>query len=130
MSTWTPRIDQVRYNAAEQCFEALVTVVTPQGLLRVASQYAAPVTTDFEEAARGLWMRARLSLGTPERRRDAHRRLICPFPRVRLFTRLYEPHRRAPLVPRVRRRPAGARIILRVPAFFPGNLSGCRGNAE
>ncbi|WP_420326925.1 hypothetical protein [Mameliella sp.] len=67
MSTWTPRIDQVRYNAAEQCFEALVTVVTPQGLLRVASQYAAPVTTDFEEAARGLWMRARLSLGTPER---------------------------------------------------------------
>jgi hypothetical protein len=67
MSTWTPRIDQVRYNAAEQCFEALVTVVTPQGLLRVASQYPAPVTTDFEEAARGLWMRARLSLGTPER---------------------------------------------------------------
>ena len=67
MSTWTPRIDQVRYNAAEQCFEALVTVVPPQGLLRVASQYAAPVTTDFEEAARGLWMRARLSLGTPER---------------------------------------------------------------
>ena len=67
MSTWTPRIDQVRYNAAEQCFEALVTVVTPQGLLRVASQYAAPVTTDFEEAARRLWMRARLSLGTPER---------------------------------------------------------------
>ncbi|MBV7397445.1 hypothetical protein [Mameliella sediminis] len=67
MSTWTPRIDQVRYNAAEQCFEALVTVVTPQGLLRVASQYAAPVTTDFEEAARGLWMRARLALGTPER---------------------------------------------------------------
>lgn len=66
MSTWTPRIDQVRYNATEQCFEALVTVVTPQGLLRVASQYVAPITTEFEEAARGLWMRARLSLGTPE----------------------------------------------------------------
>ena len=67
MSTWTPRIDQVRYNATEQCFEALVTVVTPQGLLRVASQYVAPITTDFEEAARGLWMRARQYLGTPER---------------------------------------------------------------
>lgn len=66
MSSWHPRIDQVRYNAAEQCFEALVTVVTPQGLLRVASQYTAPITTEFEEAARGLWMRARLRLGTPE----------------------------------------------------------------
>ncbi len=66
MSSWHPRIDQVRYNAAEQCFEALVTVVTPQGLLRIASQYVAPITTEFEEAARGLWMRARLSLGTPE----------------------------------------------------------------
>lgn len=66
MSSLTPRIDQVRYNAAEQCFEALVTVVTPQGLMRVASQYVAPITTDFETAARGLWMRARLRLGTPE----------------------------------------------------------------
>jgi hypothetical protein len=66
MSSWTPRIDQVRYNAAEQCFEALVTVVTPHGLLRVASQYVAPISTDFETAARGLWMRARLRLGTPE----------------------------------------------------------------
>ncbi|SMX39331.1 hypothetical protein [Maliponia aquimaris] len=66
MSSWNPRIDQVRYNAAEQCFEALVTVVTAQGLLRIASQYTAPITTDFEEAARGLWMRARLHLGTPE----------------------------------------------------------------
>ncbi|MGP6088463.1 hypothetical protein [Antarctobacter jejuensis] len=66
MSSWHPRIDQVRYNAAEQCFEALVTVVTPQGILRIASQYAAPITTEFEEAARGLWIRARLRLGTPE----------------------------------------------------------------
>ena len=66
MGRLPPRIDQVRYNAAEQCFEALVTVVTPQGPLRVASQYVAPITTDFDEAARGLWMRARLSLGTPE----------------------------------------------------------------
>lgn len=66
MSSSHPRIDQVRYNAAEQCFEALVIVVTPQGVLRVASQYAAPIDSDFEIVTRGLWLKARLHLGTPE----------------------------------------------------------------
>jgi hypothetical protein len=83
MSSLTPRIDQVRYNAAEQCFEALVTVITPQGVLRVASQFAAPITTDFEAAAQGLWMRARMHIGTPEVMRL---RLLPGLPQAALST--------------------------------------------
>lgn len=65
MSDMTPRIHDVRYNAVEQCFEALVTLHTPQGRLRVASQFTAPMTTDFEDAARGLLNTALAALGNP-----------------------------------------------------------------
>lgn len=50
----TPRIHDVRYNAVDQCFEALVTLHTPGGRVRVAAQFDAPMTTDFEAASRGL----------------------------------------------------------------------------
>ena len=62
MSDMTPRIHDVRYNAAEQCFEALVTLHTPAGRVRVASQFAAPMTTEFEAASRGLLNTALIAL--------------------------------------------------------------------
>lgn len=58
----TPRIHDVRYNAAEQCFEALVTLHTPAGRVRVASQFAAPLHADFEAASRGLLNAALIAL--------------------------------------------------------------------
>ncbi|GAA4227889.1 hypothetical protein J4E08_18850 [Sagittula sp. NFXS13] len=62
MSDMTPRIHDVRYNAVEQCFEALVTLHTPGGRVRVASQFDAPMTTDFEAASRGLLNAALIGL--------------------------------------------------------------------
>ena len=62
MSDMTPRIHDVRYNAVEQCFEALVTLHTPAGRVHVASQFTAPITTDFEAASRGLLNTALMAL--------------------------------------------------------------------
>lgn len=58
----TPRIHDVRYNAVEQCFEALVTLHTPAGRVNVASEFAAPMTADFEAASRGLLNNALIAL--------------------------------------------------------------------
>lgn len=54
MCETTTRIEQVRYNAAEQCFEALVTLHTPTGGMRVACHFNAPLTAEFGEVADGL----------------------------------------------------------------------------
>ena len=62
MSDMTPRIHDVRYNATEQCFEALVTLHTPAGRVHVASQFNAPITTEFEAASRGLLNAALLAM--------------------------------------------------------------------
>lgn len=50
----TSRIEQVRYNAAEQCFEALVTLHTDTGAVRVASRYAAPLSAEYEDVTEKL----------------------------------------------------------------------------
>lgn len=55
MCETTTRIEQVRYNAAEQCFEALVTLHTEAGAVRVASQYAAPLSAEYEDVTEKLY---------------------------------------------------------------------------
>lgn len=59
------QIGEVRYNAAAQCFEALVTFHTPSGRVRVAAQFDAPMCTEFETASRGLWQAALDQLDRP-----------------------------------------------------------------
>lgn len=54
MQNAMPRIDDIRYNAAEECFEALVTLNTREGAMRVASSYPAPLTAEFDEVSKGL----------------------------------------------------------------------------
>lgn len=58
MNELKTQIGEVRYNAAEQCFEALVTFHTDAGRVRVVADFPAPITTDFETASRGLWQAA------------------------------------------------------------------------
>ncbi|MBN7784344.1 hypothetical protein JYP51_05395 [Ponticoccus gilvus] len=66
MQNGSPRIDEIRYNAAEECFEALVTLNTIEGAMRIASAYPAPVTAEFEEVSNGLLRNALRNRTAPE----------------------------------------------------------------
>lgn len=83
------QIGDVRYNASEQCFEALVTFHTPTGRVRVAASFAAPMSTEFETASRGLWQSALDGLDRPGalQSRVSEARTVplrSPRPRLRL----------------------------------------------
>ncbi|EPX83358.1 hypothetical protein [Salipiger mucosus] len=54
MSDDRSQIGTIRYNAAEERFEALVTLRTETGRTRVPSHFDAPITTGEEIAAQGL----------------------------------------------------------------------------
>ncbi|SLN61595.1 hypothetical protein ROJ8625_03143 [Roseivivax jejudonensis] len=58
-------VGAVRYNPAESAFEALVTVPTDRGPVRVASSYEAPVSTSEWAAIAGLRREAIRSLDQP-----------------------------------------------------------------
>lgn len=55
MQTSRTQIGDVTYNAATQSFEALVTFHTESGRVRVAAEFQAPLSEDFETVAEGLW---------------------------------------------------------------------------
>ncbi|WP_353473675.1 hypothetical protein PVT71_06425 [Salipiger sp. H15] len=58
MTEMRTQIGDMRYNAAEQQFEALVTFHSDAGRVRVASSFRAPVTTQPDAAERILVSRA------------------------------------------------------------------------
>ena len=54
MQTHTIQLSDVIYNAANQSFEALVTVHNDDGSRRYACAIDAPIDMSFEDAAKGL----------------------------------------------------------------------------
>lgn len=54
MQTIPLQLSDVIYNAANQSFEALVTVHDATGIRRYACAIDAPIDMEFEDAARGL----------------------------------------------------------------------------
>lgn len=54
MYTCPIELNDVQYNATEQQFEASVTVHDNATVRRYACAIAAPITVDFEQAAKGL----------------------------------------------------------------------------
>ena len=54
MQTRPIQMNDVIYNAAEQCFEALVTVHDGECSRKYACSITAPISTSFEDAAAGL----------------------------------------------------------------------------
>ncbi|MGR3502199.1 hypothetical protein [Pseudaestuariivita sp.] len=74
-------LSDVIYNAAEQAFEAVVTLPTSRGPLRYAASFPAPITLDFDAATAGLVTHAermhRLNRGM---RAGAARRMSLPKP--------------------------------------------------
>ncbi|SFE36862.1 hypothetical protein [Roseivivax sediminis] len=59
-------IGDVRYNPATASFEALVTVETDRGPVRIPSDFEAPLDTGFHEAVTGLRRAAIRSLEQPD----------------------------------------------------------------
>lgn len=50
----TPRVEQIRYNAAEECYEALVTIADAQGAMRIAASHATAMDAGYDEVEAGL----------------------------------------------------------------------------
>ena len=65
MQTLKTEMSNVIYNAAEQAFEARVTVYADGGAQSYACAIAAPITTSFEDAAKGLAKQALRKHGAP-----------------------------------------------------------------
>ena len=87
MNEFKTQIGDVRYNAVDQCFEALVTFYTPSGRVRVAAQFQAPLSTEFSTASQGLWNAALAQLDAPGslQSRQTVERVVPPRkPRPRL----------------------------------------------
>ncbi|SNR48928.1 hypothetical protein [Puniceibacterium sediminis] len=90
MQTSRTQIGDVTYNAATQSFEALVTFHTKAGRVRVAAEFHAPLSEDFEVVTESLWQDAL------DRRRDPlalHARLEAH----RVITRRNTAHTMPPL---------------------------------
>ena len=75
MTHTSTELNQVSYNAANQCFEALVTVSKDGTRKAYACAIEAPITLSFEQAAKGLKVqalrRSRESIGMYSQMRHA-----------------------------------------------------------
>ncbi len=71
------RIEQIRYNATEQCFEALVTLQAETGAMRIPCQLAAPITAEFDEVAEGLTREA-LRLANAQNAMKSRMKMVPP----------------------------------------------------
>ncbi len=80
MTEMQTQIGEMRYNAAEEQFEALVTFNSSAGRTRVASSFKAPVTTQPDVAEQVLVSRARALLD----RNDALMARTPPLPSERV----------------------------------------------
>lgn len=67
MSRSKTEIGEIRYNAAEQCFEALVSFHGDTGTRRVPSSFFAPLDTEFEVIGKGLMQAAKAHINRPEK---------------------------------------------------------------
>jgi hypothetical protein len=76
MQTNRPQIGDVTYNAATQCFQALVTFHTQAGRIRVAAEFRSALDEDFNLVSEGLWQDALNRRHDPKAlhiRREAYR---------------------------------------------------------
>ncbi|MEP2028711.1 MAG: orotidine 5-phosphate decarboxylase [Paracoccaceae bacterium] len=86
--TPSARISDVIYNAANQSFEATVTLFESSVPVKYACQISAPITMSFDEASRRLIAQARRQQKTPSalraRMMPAHCRAVPRRPRTSL----------------------------------------------
>ncbi|MBY6004133.1 hypothetical protein KUV62_09455 [Salipiger bermudensis] len=75
------QIGNLTYNAADECYQALVTFHTDEGRIRVASSYAAPLDADPEEVERALISDALTAPDRPNRLRARLKPRLSERPR-------------------------------------------------
>jgi len=90
MQTRPIQMTDVTYNAANQCFEALVTVQTGKQQHRYACAIEAPITMSFEDAAKGL---TRQALRRHEQKRGLSSEVLRHVPAQRAGRRSFDPLR-------------------------------------
>lgn len=76
--TMQAELSDVIYNAADQAFEAVVTIQSTSGPLRYAASFPAPITTDFDAASEGLIERANRMHRLNRGMRAAARKVVLP----------------------------------------------------
>lgn len=84
MSRNKTQIGEIRYNPAEQCFEALVTFHGTTGTRRIPASFAAPLSADFDLVAKGLMDRATATINRPEQMKSRLERMPTPAPKPQL----------------------------------------------
>ncbi|MFW2544115.1 hypothetical protein ACN2XU_15885 [Primorskyibacter sp. 2E107] len=81
MSRSKTEIGEIRYNAVEQCFEALVTFHGTTGTRRVPSSFHAPLDTEFETVGKALLQTAMTRINRPEQIRSRLEKAPAPLPK-------------------------------------------------
>lgn len=90
MQTRPTRLTDVTYNAATQCFEALVTVQDGEQMRRYACAIEAPITMSFRDAADGLFRQA---LRRHAQKRGMSSEVLRHVPAQRAGRRSFDPLR-------------------------------------
>ncbi len=75
------QIGNLTYNAADECYQALVTFHTDEGRIRVASSFSAPLDAAPEEIERGLLSDALTGQDQPDRLRARLKPRLSERPR-------------------------------------------------
>ncbi|WP_425101622.1 hypothetical protein [Tropicibacter sp. S64] len=81
MSRSKTELGEIRYNPAEQCFEALVTFHGTTGTRRVPSSFYAPLDTDFEVVSRALHQAAMSRINRPDSIKSRLEKAPQPLPK-------------------------------------------------
>ena len=90
MYTCPIELSDVRYNASTACFEASVTVHDNSTVRQYACAIAAPISTSFEEAAKGL---ARQAIRRHQHRGGLFSEVTSFRPKARAGRRGFDPVR-------------------------------------
>ncbi|WP_136441697.1 hypothetical protein [Pacificoceanicola onchidii] len=80
MSRSKTEIGEIRYNAAEQSFEALITFHGETGTRRIPSSFFAPLDTEFEVVGRGLLQAAEARINRPGQMKSRLEKAPTPLP--------------------------------------------------
>ncbi|WGW04158.1 hypothetical protein [Tropicibacter oceani] len=80
MSRNKTEIGEIRYNPAEQCFEALVTFHGTTGTRRIPASFRAPLEAEFDAISKGLLQAAMARINRPDQMKSRLEKLPAPAP--------------------------------------------------
>lgn len=81
MSRSKTEIGEVRYNPAEQSFEALVTFHGTTGTRRIPTSFCAPLTAEFDVVSKGLLKAAMARINRSDQMKSRLEKAPAPMPK-------------------------------------------------